>query len=223
VLTGTTIHAITDQSFRAVIGTIRGLRDLPTGYTLQGEIDWGDGTQSSEAKFVRQSDGSIAVLGDHTYAKVGSDDIKVVVSAAPPPWSEAPVRLISTFHSKADVIAANGGVTLNETAGIDFTARLGFFRTTQPASTLQAVIDWGDGTQSPGKIVPLPTAGPVPTYAVDGAHTYAATASYLVHITVYSAYPPPILSPTGPTAPVILVAQIDSVIDVLPRPVYSTT
>src|SRR6476661_5414398 len=55
VLTGTTIHAITDQGFRAVIGTIRNMRSLPTGYTLHGEIDWGDGTASSDdATFVRQ-------------------------------------------------------------------------------------------------------------------------------------------------------------------------
>jgi hypothetical protein len=217
VLTGTTIHAITGQSFRAVIGTIRNLRSLPRGYTLHGEIDWGDGTASSDARFVRRSDGSIAVLGAHTYAAVAGYDITVVISAVPPPWSEAPVRLIGTLHSKADVIAANGGVTLNRTVGMNFAARLGFFRTTQPASTLRAVIDWGDGTRSVGKIVPLPTASIVPTYAVEGAHRYAATASYLVHISVYSAYPSPILSPTAPTAaPVILVAEIDSVINVLP-------
>ncbi len=216
VLTGTTIHAITGQPFRAVIGTIRGLPALPNGYTLQGGIDWGDGTKRSDAKYVRRSDGSIVVLGAHTYAAVGSSDIQVVVSAVPPPWSEAPARLIGSFHGKADVIAANGGVTLNETAGVGFTARLGFFRTTRAASTLQAVIDWGDGTQSAAKIVPLPTAGIVPTYAVDGAHRYATTASYLVHITVYSAYPSPTLSPTATTTRGTLVAKIDSVIDVLP-------
>jgi hypothetical protein len=220
VLTGTTIHAITEQPFRAVIGTIRNFGRLPAGYRPHGEIDWGDGTPTSDAKFVRQSDGSIAVIGEHTYAKAGSDDITVVVSAEPPPWSDAPVRLIGTFHSKADVIAGNGGVTLNETAGVSFTARLGFFRTSYGASTLTAVIDWGDGTQSQGKIVPLPTAGPIPTYAVDGSHRYSATASYHVHITVYSSYPPPIASPTV-APPTYLVAEIDSVIDVLP-PMYST-
>jgi hypothetical protein len=226
VLSGTKIHAETDQAFRAVIGTIRGLPALPSGYTLQGEIDWGDGTPPSAAQFVPQADGTaagaIAVLGAHTYTAVGSDDIRVVVTAVPPPWSEAPVRFIGSFHSKANVIAPNGGVTLNETAGVSFTAQLGFFHTTLPASTLTAVIDWNDGTQSLGKIVELPTAGILPTFAVVGTHTYAATASYLVHMTVYSSYPSPIVSPTATTTPtttppVILVAQIDSVIDVLPR------
>jgi hypothetical protein len=235
ILTGTAIHAQADQPFRAVIGTIRGLGTLPTGYTLQGKIDWGDGTPASDAQFVRQfvspasttTAGPIApvasvidVLGAHTYSAAGGDEIRVVVMAVPPKGSEAPVRLIGTFQSKAEVIKPDGGVTINATAGVSFTARLGFFHTTLSDSTLRAVIDWDDGTQSPGKIVPLPTAGVVPSYAVEGAHTYATTASHLVHITVYSSYPPPILTPTAPpttAAPVVLVAQIDSVIDVLPR------
>ena len=219
VLTGTTIHAQKGQPFRAVIGTIRGLGALPSGYTLQGQINWGDGTPSSAAQFVPLADAadSIAVLGAHTYTAVGSDDIRVVVSAVPPSSSDALVRLIGSFHSKAGVIAPNGGVTLNETAGVSFTAQLGFFRSTLPGSTLTAVINWADGTQSLGKIVPLPTASIVPTYAVVGAHTYAATGSYLVHITVYSSYPSPVVSPTVSTTSPVIVAQIDSVIDVLPR------
>jgi hypothetical protein len=215
VLVGTTINAETNQAFRAVIGTIRRLGPLPSGYTLHGDIDWGDGTAMSEAQFVTQADGSIAVLGDHTYSTVGTDDIRVVVSAVPPPWSEAPVRLIGNFHSKANVIASNGGVTLEETAGVSFTENVGFFRSTIDSATMSAVIEWSDGTQTPGKIAELPTAGPVPTFAVAGSHDYSATGSYLAHVTVYSSYPSPIV---GPMPPVILVAQIDSVIDVLPPP-----
>jgi hypothetical protein len=213
VLVGTTINAEANQAFRAVIGTIQGLGRLPSGYTLRGDIDWGDGTATSLAQFVRQSDGSIAVIGSHTYSSVGTDDITVVVSAVPPPGSLRPVRLIGTFHSKANVIASNGGVTLEETVGVSFTEKVGFFRSTIDPSTMSAVIQWGDGTQSPGKIVELPTAGPVPTFAVVGSHTYSATGSYVAHVTVYSSYPSPIV---GPTPPVIIVAEIDSVIDVLP-------
>jgi hypothetical protein len=212
VLQGTTINAEANQAFRAVIGTVRNFRS--NGYTLAGEIDWGDGTPVSAATFARQSDGSFAVMGEHTYANVGTDDIKVVVSAVPPPWSEAPVRLIGTFHSKANVITSPGGVTLSETAGVSFTDTVGFFHTTVAASTMSAVIEWGDGTQSAGKIVELPTAGPIPTFAVVGTHTYSATGSYVAHVTVYSSQPPPGVNPTTP--PVYLIAKIDSVIDVLP-------
>jgi len=222
VLSGMNIHAEAGQSFRAVIGTIAGLGVLPTGYRLHGSINWGDGTAASGASFVRQSNGSIAVLGAHRYSAAGSDTILIVVTAVPPAGSLAPVRLIGRFQSTAKVITPDGGVTLNETAGVSFNATVGFFHSTLSASTMTAVIDWGDGQQSIGKIVALPTAGPVPTFAVVGSHDYATIGSYPVQITVYSSQPSPIVSPAGITPPVILVAQIDSVIDVLP-PLPSAT
>jgi len=82
---------------------------------------------------------------------------------------------------------------------------------------MTATIAWGDGTQSSGKILALPTAGLVPRFAVSGNHTYSKTGSYVAQVTVYSSTPP-IVGPTGVlTPPVILVAQIESVIDVLPQ------
>jgi hypothetical protein len=222
ILVGTTINAEANQAFRAVIGNIRGLRPLPSGYSLDGDINWGDGTAHSAAQFVRQADGSVAVLGAHTYSDVGSDAIKVIVTAVPPPGSDALVRLVGAFNSKANVIASNGGVTLEETAGVAFTATVGFFSSNRSSLTMTAIIQWGDGTQSQGKILALPTAGLIPRFAVMGSHTYAKTGSYLAHVTVYSTEPPsPIVAPTDPTSPtttppIYLVAQIDSVIDVLP-------
>jgi hypothetical protein len=219
ILVGTTINAETNQAFRAVIGTIRGLRSLPSHYSLQGDINWGDGMPDSAAQFVRQADGSIAVLGAHTYASVGTDAIKVVVSAVPPPGSDAPVRLVGRFNSKANVVASDGGVTLEETAGAAFTANVGFFSSNRSSLAMTAIIQWGDGTQSQGKILTLPTAGVIPRFAVVGSHTYDKTGSYLVHVTVYSSEPPsPVVAPTGPstTPPIYLIAQIDTVIDVLP-------
>lgn len=210
ILQGTTINAEATQSFQAVIGTIKGLSSLPSAYSLHGVINWGDGSAASAAQFVHQSDGSIAVLGDHTYASVGTDTIKVTVAAVPPPGTALPVRLIGTFQSKANVISSPGAVTLEETAGVAFTATVGFFSSNLSSLTMTATITWGDGTQSSGKILALPTAGLVPRFAVSGSHTYAKTGSYITHVTVYSSIP------SAFTPPVILVAQIDSVIDVLP-------
>jgi hypothetical protein len=219
LLTGTGINAEANQPFRAVIGTIRGLDAIPSGFSLQGSINWGDGTPASKANFVRRPDGTISVLGAHTYAAAGADDITVTVTQVPPPWSEAPIRLIGTFHSKARVITPNGGVTLSETAGVPFTANLGIFRSKLGSANMTASITWGDGSQSLGKILALPTADPLAggAFAVLGAHTYAATGSYAVHVTVYSSAISPLAGtkPT-PTPPTILVAQFDSVIDVLP-------
>lgn len=217
VVASTLIHAETTQAFRAVLGTIYDLKALPTGYSLNGVINWGDGTPTSAAQFVPLSNGSLDVLGAHTYSAVGTDAITIAVTAVPPAGSLAAIIVVGTIHSTASVIAPNGGDTLEETAGVAFTANVGTFQSTLSSSTMTAVITWGDGTQSVGKIVALPNAGPVPGFAVYGSHTYAQTGSYAVHITVYSAKPTPILSPTPiTTPPTILVAQIDSVIDVLP-------
>jgi len=223
VLSGTGIYAEAGQPFTAVIGTIRDLPPVPRGYTLAATIDWGDGTPKSQASFRRSPDGAIAVIGDHTYAKVGADVITVVVTEDPPPWSELPVRLVGTFRSAAKVIESRGGVTLTETAGVNFTANVGTFRSSLSSNTMTAVIDWGDGTQSRGKIFALPTADPIGgAFAVYGNHTYYKSASYLVHVTVYSATPSPVVGPTATDPPIFLVAQIDSVIDVLPPLVTPT-
>lgn len=217
VSTGTLIHAEAGQAFTAVIGTIRNPRLLPTGFILQGTINWGDGTPTSAAQFVTQPDGSIDVLGSHTYAVAGSDTISVRVAAFPPAGSLLTVILtVGSFQSEADVITPDGGVTLSETAGVAFTANLGTFHSTLSESIMTAEINWGDGTESIGKIVALPTTGPIGGFAVYGSHTYATTGSYAVQITVIASEPPPIVSPVSTTPPVILVAQIDSVIDVLP-------
>lgn len=216
VLAGTSIHAEAGQGFRAVIGTLRELHPLPTGFTLNGSINWGDGTPASVAQFAPQPNGSIDVLGSHTYAAAGSDIINVTVTAVPPAGSLTVILLIGSFQSKAAVIAPDGGVTLNETAGVAFTANLGTFHSALSESIMTAEISWGDGTESIGKIVALPTTSAIGGFAVYGSHTYVTTGSYAVHITVIASEPPPIVTPVATTPPSILVAQIDSVIDVLP-------
>src|SRR5689334_21362013 len=56
----------------------------------------------------------------------------------------------------------NQGVTLHEKAGVQFTARVGTFTTTEPQDKLVARIAWGDGTVSKGAIKALPNAGIIP-------------------------------------------------------------
>ncbi|HSV15017.1 MAG TPA: hypothetical protein VLI90_12225 [Tepidisphaeraceae bacterium] len=212
VLTGTALHAQTNQFFRAVVATIRNLPLLSSVYRFRASINWGDGKASSFANFVRQADGSIAVIGAHTYASVGVDDITVMITAVPPAWSALPVRIVGTFKSSATVFAPDGGVTIEATAGVHVTATVGFFRTTLSSTLLGATIDWGDGQQSAGKILALPTADPLAggAFAVVGEHTYSAVASDLVHVTVYE------LTPVGAAPPTTIIAEIDSVVDVLP-------
>jgi hypothetical protein len=212
VMTGVPINAISTQGFRAVVGTIN-FDALPVNYTLRGSINWGDNSASSDASFVRQTNGTIAVMGEHIYTVPGTDVIKVQVIAVPPDGTLPPVRLLGSIQTKATVALPNGGFTLNATITVPFTANLGIFRTTVPVENLTAIINWGDGTQSVGKIVALPTADPLAAgaFAVVGGHTYSSLGSYQLHVSVISSSPTPVAS----TA-VNLVASFDSVVDVLP-------
>ena len=216
VLHGQAIHAEANQAFQAVIGQISGLATPLGGYTLHGSINWGDGSAASAATFVRQANGAISVLGAHTYTTIGTDAITVTVTENPPPGSAAPIILVGEIHSSADVISSNGGVTVEEAAGVPFTAAVGFFNSNLSDLNMSATIYWGDGTTSVGKILALPTAGPVGRFEVVGSHSYSQTQSYLVNVIVTAPAVPPVAA-TQPTPPLLLlVANIDSVIDVLP-------
>jgi len=213
---GKYIHAVAGEAFKAVVGQINALPAVQTGYTLRGLIDWGDGTVDSDATFVPQANGQIAVLGSHTYQAVGADKIIITVTEEPPPGTALPIILVSQIRSSAQVIPTDGGVTLNETAAVPFTAGVGFFSSNLSSLSMRATINWGDGTTSIGKILALPTAGLVGRFEVVGSHTYANTRSYLVNVIVTAAAPSPIVGPQPTPGPIILVADIDSVIDVLP-------
>jgi hypothetical protein len=212
LIAGETIHAQAGQPFQAVIGTIRNPSAVPAVFLLRGSIDWGDGTVS-QATFVHQADGTTAVLGSHTYSAAGTDTIQVVVMAFPPAGSLAAVRLVGTIHSKAEVITPNWGVTLSETVGAHFTANLGLIRSNAALPAMTAIINWGDGTVSTGKILATPGADPLGggSLAVVGDHTYAAVGSYAVHITLL-----PLTALPVDAAATAAVVSIDSVIDVLP-------
>ncbi|HUB24422.1 MAG TPA: hypothetical protein VL992_03255 [Tepidisphaeraceae bacterium] len=218
---GNLIHAEPGEAFTAVLGTVPGMKALPAGYTLKGEINWGDGTETSPVTFVTEAGGSIAVEGSHTYAANGFREISVVFTEIPPPGTAAPALLAGRLTAEADVMGSAGGVTVEETADKPFTATVGLFTTTFSESELHAEISWGDGTTSMGTIMAAPTASGslVPTFVVSGTHDYTKTGSYLVTVIVLaSVTPPPAATPTPtPEPPIIaVVADIESVIDVLP-------
>lgn len=73
--------------------------------------------------------------------------------------------------------------TVPATGGVPLTAVLDTFTDTISGSTpgdFAATIDWGDGTQTPGTIVPAAGAA----FNVIGSHTYARAGSYTADVTV---------------------------------------
>jgi hypothetical protein len=208
-----TIHAETGESFKAVLGKIHNLPKLTGGETLHGTIKWGDGSATSAATFITESDGTIDVIGSHTYAKHGTDKITVILTHTPPTGSNMGSIAVGQIKSTADVITKTNGVTLNEIAKVPFTADLGSILF-GGGDTVRATIAWGDGTTSTAKLLPEPTAFPNGGYEVQGKHTYAETRSYLVTVTAIITPPPP--TPGHPSPMFVAIEHFDSVIDVLP-------
>jgi hypothetical protein len=127
VFQGKVIHAEANQAFEAVVGTINTKLVPPAGYTLQGSIDWGDGTATSAATFVTQANGSIQILGSHTYTATGRDAITIFITEAPPAGTTGPIIVVGRINSLADVISSPRGTTVEETAGVPFTQTVAFF------------------------------------------------------------------------------------------------
>jgi len=90
---------------------------------------------------------------------------------------------------------SNGGVSLTEFAGQKFTAKLGEFTLKVVDLALNAVVYWGDGTHSAGKLVGSYATG---EYYVQGTHTYAHPGTYAVDVKIFTR---PIGSPIQPTSP----------------------
>ncbi len=227
-----TITATVGAPFAGDVGEISGLSPglLPR---LKAFINWGDGpvavsatTMLSQGVVYFDNAGLLHVRGTHTYETTGQFAVTVSVIQSPPAGSLS-LTALYTIHSTA-VVTGNsaGGVTINETAKVPFTAIVGKFNVppsplANPVQVvLKAVINWGDGTSSMGTILATPTTGPgVPAYnyVVDGTHTYATAGTYAITVTVYEQYPllpgpTPLPLPVSPVSPlwILWIAKIDS-------------
>src|SRR5438132_1078691 len=75
------------------------------------------------------------------------------LSVAPLGGTGAAVHSAAGVAVSAGVTPTEGGITLSKTAGQHFTARRGEVTVKVIDLALNAVIDWGDGTKSDGKMI----------------------------------------------------------------------
>jgi hypothetical protein len=98
---GVTIFPLAKQAFKGVVGTFSDssalANPLPTSFSAK--IRWGDGV-ASVGQVVRNSDGTYGVVGTHTYNRVGTYRITVIVTERSPI-----VRVLPTILSTAIVQA----------------------------------------------------------------------------------------------------------------------
>jgi hypothetical protein len=177
---------------------------------LTAVIDWGDGTHSDGKVVGSYATGERYVNGTHTYSRTGTYAITVKVYAAPigaPPRATDPVAQFTSVANIKTLRPSPGGLRLTETAGKQFTARLGEFTKKVVDLSLDAVISWGDGTHSAGKLVGSYATG---EYYVEGTHTYARSGTYKVDVKVYTH---PVGSPILPTQPVARFRSVMKVVD----------
>jgi hypothetical protein len=101
----------------------------------------------------------------------------------------------------------NAAVTINATAGTPFTGVVGSFTDLDPnanAKDYTAVINWGDGHQTNGSIVPDPVGG----FDVMGTNTYAASGKFAVAVDVADFGGGPGIGGTAPTQSITNTANV---------------
>jgi IPTL-CTERM motif len=149
---------------------------LPGSFSTS--IFWGDGTTT--AGTVSGGSGSFAVSGQHTYADEGAFPMTVTVFEVGGLGASSS-SLGTVTVTEADVLSGTP-VAISPFQGAPFTGVVATFTdadTANVASDLVATIDWGDGHTSPGTV-----SGGGGSFAVSGSHTYAASGSFTVTVTL---------------------------------------
>jgi hypothetical protein len=205
---GETLTETAGQRFTAKLGefTYKTVDQI-----LKAVINWGDGTKSEGKLVGSYATGEYYVQGTHTYTHPGTFKVDVKVFGKPAGSPITPTSPLAQFTSVINVKPgtprpSRGGRMLTEVAGRKFTDRLGEIEFRAVDQLLNAVIDWGDGTHSDGKLVGSYATG---EYYILGTHTYAHAGTYKVDVTVYARIA------GNPNIPASPVESFTSVIKVL--------
>jgi hypothetical protein len=167
---------IEGQSFTGSVAVFAA-PNIPPGAVT---IAWGDGVTVPSFPVTRP-DGKAEVTGTHTYARLGSYQVKVTDDADATNYQLLDVTVkdapISASGATFPVGSAATGVTV---ASIADANPIGV------PTSLKADIDWGDGSPTtPGTISAAP--GPAAHYVVQGSHAYPDAQTYLVEVHITSA------------------------------------
>ncbi len=144
-------------------------------------IDWGDGTTT--AGTVGGSGPNLTVSGSHAYIEDGSFTATVTLSDDNPGTATGTVTGTVTV-TEAPIFASGttiSGVQGTRLAG-KFVAGFTDANPLEPGGDETASIFWGDGTSSPGMVVPAGIRGSFEYFAVFGSHTYGSAGKFAVEV-----------------------------------------
>ena len=161
----TTIATFTDSN----------LSTPPTDYSAT--IDWGDGTAVTTGT-ISGSSGSFGVAGDHAYSEGGTFTVTVTVFEA----EDLTFSVASTCNVADPPLSANFA-SFSATQGTPLNGQEVATSTDPVAediSAYSAVINWGDGSGTDQGVITTATGSLI----VSGDHTYQASGSFSVGITI---------------------------------------
>jgi hypothetical protein len=165
--------------------------------SFTASIDWGDGTPVT-AGTIAQSDTVFIVLGQHTYSDDGIFTVTVTISDVAPGTGTASTTSTATV-TEADGLSGTPTM-FSAPTGVSFTTTVASFTDTFTSNVpgdFVATINWGDATTSAGTVT-----GGAGAFQVSGTHTYAASGTYSVIVTLTD------------DAPGTATAQVTSIADV---------
>ena len=176
-VTATNFSVAESAPFNGTVATFSDANTALTAASFIATIAWGDGTTT--AGTITGASGSFTVSGQHTYADEGSftDTVTVTEIGGGATASGSGTATVT----EADVLSGTPR-TFTALANVPFTGAVATFTdadTANVASDFTATINWGDGTTTPGTV-----AGGAGSFTVSGTHTYAASGSYAVTVTL---------------------------------------
>jgi hypothetical protein len=176
--TGTPVLATEGATFTGQVATFSNAStgNVPGDFTAT--IDWGDGTTT--AGTVSGGAGSFTVGGSHSYADEGTFTATVTLADNAPGTASATTTSTATVAERDALTGSAAPISTTEgTAVSGAVATFSDAFTGNTASDFTASIDWGDGTSSAGLV-----SGSGAAFTVSGSHTYTASGTFTVAVTL---------------------------------------
>jgi hypothetical protein len=153
--------------------------NLPPG-SYTAIIDWGDGTAPTQGTVI-DNNGTYEIRDSHTYAAENLAGYSLTITVNHGAAIGSQVMLSGIVISPS--INATGGFTLSaleqQSPAAQTVATFTDSRDNDPADAFTALIDWGDGSSTPGTVT-LDSG----VYSVLGTHQYVLVGTYPITVTI---------------------------------------
>jgi chitodextrinase len=174
------IYSAEGQTFSGAVGLVFDeAGDNSNLANLSGTISWGNGDISNATLVpINGNSGSYSVQGTEVYTEAGSYSGSVQVTES----GGESARLSFEAYVAAASLSAGSPESIDISLGQTYSGEVANFSDQAGAysspSNLSATINWGDGTTSPGQIVPLGGGSFAVCASYGDNHTYATEGSY---------------------------------------------